>query len=642
MEPRAEREGGEWQVALHLILCHSCRSMIRVALFASFLLFPALCAKAETWEKLDSVPNRFEAIKDDFGFFWQLTGAGSFYTMGTNVFQSANELSVNGAKFAASAAYQLNETRFAFEQQSAGLTVRRDVWIDTKRSAVRHLEILTNRSSDRALRVPIEVRTDFSQAWQDIYSNSGKLIDSRPSPRDAGMLLKFNSIDGRSDLLYLFGDETGKVRPNFRTGNSNREIVFQYNLTIPAGETVAILYWTEQRTVTNLATAPTLFDPIYHRRGPLKSNLPPEVAPELIQNFALPTSPEPLATAFNKDALVGLNRWLEALDAERGGEDILWMSRENQLRGAVKQGQSLGLETTFGAIQVEWTDVAAVRGGAGVDRYHEVYTRDGELLVGTATAPGARMGGADGREMTLEPGSFDALLLKIAENDGRVANEVWGFAELQTGEILAIQNGMESRLAFALPWGKIQVPLRTVKQLRSINLPSPRQQLELEDGSRLTGFVVSNNSISIGTPRLGDLQLDAGQLRALWRAGTGDIEAEKDVPDFDQEWVAGADTPTLWLNGGNRVPGNLVDQTFHILSDATVTEVSTRNIAWIRRTEEGLLDGRPDFEIELQSGTPISGQLRNSQIQIETRGKRWTVPTLQILGARTLSREFSK
>ncbi|MEM1295271.1 MAG: hypothetical protein AAGH89_07890 [Verrucomicrobiota bacterium] len=607
--------------------------MIRLALVVSLFLLPSPGAKAESWEKLSSVPNRFEAVKDDFGFFWQLTGAGSFYTMGTNVFQSANELSVNGAKFSATAAYRLNDTRFAFEQRASEVTIRRDVWIDTKRSAVRHLEIITNRNTERAVRVPVEVRTDFSQAWQDIYSNSGKLIDARPSPRDAGMLLKFNSIDGRSDLLYLFGDERGTVRPNFRTGNSNREIVFQYNLAIPAGETVAVLYWTEQRTVTNLATAPTLFDSIYHRRGPLKSNLPPEIVPGQIQNFALPSSPEPLATAFDANALVGLNRWLEELDAERGAEDLLWISRENQLRGAIQPGQPLSFESRFGKIQLDWSEIAAFRGGEGIDRFHEVFTRDGEILVGSSNAIGTRMGGADGWEMTLEPETFDALLLKVSEDDGRIAKNVWGFAELQTGEILAIQDGMESQLTFALPWGQIRIPLRNVTQLRSVIFPSSRQQLELEDGSLLTGFLINQNALTIANPRLGELQLEPGQLRSLWRVGSADLELLKTDGDFDQEWVAGTDSPTLWLEGKNRLPGNLSDQTLHVISETAVTEVSALNIAWIRRSEEGMLDRQPLFEIELKNGTPITGRLRNRQIQVEARGKQWDIPTLHLLGS---------
>tara|TARA_R110002096_G_scaffold200639_4_gene384654 strand:+ start:11492 stop:13339 length:1848 start_codon:yes stop_codon:yes gene_type:complete len=606
--------------------------MIRVALVVSLILLQALGAKEEAWEKLDAVPNRFEPVKDDFGFFWQLTGAGSFYTMGTNVFQSANELSVNGAKFEATAAYQLNETRFAFERESPGLKIRRDVWIDTKRSAVRHLEIITNRSADRELRLPIEVRSDFSQAWQDLYSNSGKLIDTRPGPRDAGMLLKFNSIDGRSDMLYLFGDSNGSVRPNVRAGNSNREIVFQYNLTIPAGATIAVLYWAEQRTVTNLATAPALFDPIYHRRGPLKSNLPREIAPDQVQNFALPSSPEPLAAAFDAEALVGLNRWLEELDAERGGEDLLWMSRENQLRGTVQPTQPLDFQSRFGAVQLEWSQIAGLRGGRGVNRYHEVFTRDGEVLIGTSTAIGARMGGADGWEMTLEPDSFDALFLKVSKDDGKLPSEVWGFAELKTGEVLAIQDGMESRVEFAIPWGRIQVPLRKVSQLRTMAWPSPRQQLELVDGSRLTGFVISELPLTIGTPRLGELQIDAGQLRAVWRAGTGGPSKPEMTPEFDQEWIAGVEAPTLWLEGRNRLPGNLSSQTLHVISEAAVTEVLANDIAWIRRTEEGILDQQPTFEIELQSGIPMAGRLRDTNILVEARGQQWEIPALHFLG----------
>ncbi len=608
--------------------------MLRLALIAGLMLAATSSAQQdEAWEPIARIPNRFDPIKDDLGFFWQLTGAGSFYTMGANVFQSANQLSVNGANFAATAAFRLNETRYAFEREWPELKVRRDVWIDTKRSAVRHLELITNRRENGVLRLPVEIRTDFSHVWRDIYSNTGKVFATRLGERDAGMLLKFNPVDGASDFFYVFGDASGQVRPNIRGANSNRQAVLQFNLTIPAGQTVALLYWSGQRTVTDLAAAPELFEPFY-RRGPVKPLLPENLAEDAVVNFEIAAPRAPAEAAFDAEALVGLQRLLERMGAERSGEDVLWMSAENQLGGAVQPTQPASFETRFGRIQLDWTELAALRGGGGRNRLHEAFTRDGELFVGTATIPGVRMGGEDGWQMTLDADSLDALLLRVNAQDGKLADGIWGFAELKSGEILALRENPDAALKFATPWGSIPVRLGEVRQLRPVLTPSPRQRLELADSSRLTGFLVSGQAVNVENPRLGQIQLNPGQLRAIWAksATRPDSSEPTDPGDFDLQWLAGATGPTIWLEGANRLPGKLTGTALHLISGSTVTSVEPGDIAWIRRTEDGVLDRVPLFEMELRNGETMTGRLRETAVRIQARGRAWEAPSLHFLG----------
>ena len=73
------------------------------------------------------VPDRIGVVKDELGFYWQLTGAASFYAMGANTFKSANMLAIDGANFTANVGFKQGEDRHAFEQEFPKLRVRRDV-----------------------------------------------------------------------------------------------------------------------------------------------------------------------------------------------------------------------------------------------------------------------------------------------------------------------------------------------------------------------------------------------------------------------------------------------------------------------------------------------------------------------------------
>ena len=202
-----------------------------ILILALALALPALRAQDSDWEALSRVPDRVGVVKDDFGFYWQLTGAASFYAMGANTFKSANMLAINGVNFTADSGVHQGETRYAFEKDFQQLLVRRDVWIDQERGAVRHTEILKNKTTD-PVSVQVTLRTDFSYSWQDVYSNSGKVIGEQLGNRDAGAFFRFTPGDGQSDVWFLAAGEKAAVRPKMTTAN-NRQLVFAYDVSVP-------------------------------------------------------------------------------------------------------------------------------------------------------------------------------------------------------------------------------------------------------------------------------------------------------------------------------------------------------------------------------------------------------------------------
>lgn len=612
--------------------------MSRLLLSLLFLALPALAQdRAEDWEQLPRVPDRIEVVKDDLGFYWQLTGAGSFYSMGANTFKSANMLAINGVNFTANAVFKNSETRYAFEANLGQLAVRRDIWIDQARGGVRYVESLKNTTA-APISIQVSLKTDFSYAWQDVLSDSGKPLAGQLGARDAGAFFRFSPADGQSDVWILAGGEKADVMPKMTLADA-RQVVLVYDVSVPANDEVSIVHWIGQRSLTDLAELRAQFDPFYNRGRLVRANLPQQQLAAGVRNFAANPDSAPAAEAFDPVALVGLNRLLDRLEAERTGKELLYLSHENQLSGDVSPGVSVKIETELGEAAVPLAEIAALRGGGGTRRrLHEIYTRDGDLLIGQGALPTTRMSGADGWEMDLNLNELETLLLRVAEIDGKPAEGVWGYAELDDGQILALADGENAKFSFVTPWGAPVVELADVVALHPADAAaSPRSQLTLRDGSQLLGFA-SGDPISLQSSRLGAVEIQGSRIRAIWRIGSNGM-APAPIEDLRDDWDATADfaSSLVWLEGGSRVAAELADAELALVTENQVTPLALAEIVSLRRTEDGILDRLPFFEVELKNGDLISGRLRNREVRIEARGEVWRVPLGHFLGYRRSS-----
>ncbi|MFT5470191.1 MAG: hypothetical protein ACI8UO_005315 [Verrucomicrobiales bacterium] len=608
---------------------------MRFLLLISAFALPTIASAQgdDEWQQLPRVPDRIGVIKDDTGFYWQLTGAASFYSMGANTFKSTNMLTINGVNFTADAGFKLNDTRYAFEKDFQQLLARRDVLIDRQRGGVRHAEILKNKTAE-PLSVKVTLQTDFSYAWQDVFSDSGKALGAQFGNRDSGAFFRFNPADGQSDVWFLTGGEKADVRPKMTTAN-NRQVVFAYDVTIPPNGEAVIVHWVGQRTITDLAEIRDQFAPFLNRGRLVRPELPQQLLAESLKNFETNPESAPAAEPHDPKALIGLNRLLDKIEAERTGQELLYMSRENQLSGSIESTQAIELETSFGSAKIALSEVAALRGGGGSRRrLHEIYTRDGEVLIGEGQMPTTRMSGADGWGMDLKLEELEALLLRVGEPDGKPGEGVFGYVEIDDGQIFALAGAEDTQLKFVTPWSAVSVPFSEIAALHPANAPSPRSQLTLKNGSKLLGFG-SAESIALQTQRLGEIQIEAARIRAIWRNGSRGVPPPG-IEDLFEDWDATAEskTPLIWLEGGTRIAADLAEAELFFVTENSVAALSPADLISLRRTEDGVLDRLPFFELELNNGDLISGRLRNREIKVEVRGQTWSVPLSHFLGYR--------
>ncbi len=612
----------------------------RTAAFWILVVVPHLAQAQNTsdtdWQELSQVPQRISIVKDEAGFSWQLTGAGSFYSMGANSFKSANQLTINGVRFAAKKALALDETRFSFIQETDELIITRDVWMDQERSAVRHVDILENKT-DRALSIDFMLETDFGYSWENLHSSDGRILGTELGPRDSGVVVKFDARDGQSDVFFLIQGERAEARATMSSDNRNRELAFQFSLSLPPNARWALCHWMGQRALVDLEGIKRTFTPLYQRRRLVRPLLPDYGPPIALRNFAVRDSTAPVAKPHDPDILIALNRLLERLDFDRAGEDLLWVSEANQLSGEVFTQGNLKFQSAAGELSLSLNELAALRGGAGNGRLHEAYTRDGELYLGEVFLEDSQMKGPDGWQMDLDAFSLQTLLFRIEAEDGLLEESVWAFAELDSGDILALTGGQDSQLHFSTPWGVLLVPLGEVEELAPVALPTARHRLQLTDGCQLTGFIRKAAKLELATQRLGEVVVDGAEiaLHAFWqRESYHQTDAWQE--DFETDWLDTQDAshPLIWLEGGNRLSGNLKGSALHLIAGKTVTPIAPDDILMLRRTEEGILDQVPLFEIELKNGDLLTGQIRERALEVRVREVQWEIPTLHLLGFR--------
>lgn len=607
-----------------------------VAVLCALLFLASSLNAQEEWQELSAVPQRLSIVKDQAGFSWQLTGAGSFYNMGSNSFKSANQLSVNGERFSADKARSIDETRFAFEKDFGDYQIIRDVWMDLERSGARHYDTFVNKTDD-PLNLQITLESDFSYSWENLHSSSGKIIGTELSSRDAGVLVKFDARDGQSDVFFLISGERSPVRAKLSTDNNNRKVEFAFKVTVPPQGKKSICHWIGQRAVADIEEIKQTFTPFYQRRHLVRPRVPEDQNLQQLANFEVHDSSAPAAKPYDPDALIALNRLLDTLNIERGGDDLLWVSESNQLTGEVFTAEDLRFQSAVGTVTLGLGELAALRGGGGNGRMHEAFTRDGELYAGEMILSDAKMKGPDGWQMDLEAFSLETLLFRVEEEDGKLAERVWAFAELDTGDVLGLTGGMDSSIPFSTPWGTLLVELGEIIELAPVPIPTPRHRLQLSDGCQLTGFLMHEGELNLSTTRLDPFALNASgaALRGLWRKDSYQVTQDWQE-DFETDWVESDVTShtLVWLEGSNRLAAEIQGKHLNLLAGKTVTPISPQDIASLRRTEEGILDRIPLFEVELKNGDLLTGQIRERALTLSVRGNQWEVPTLHLLGFR--------
>jgi len=367
--------------------------------FAILVLFVTgpLLGVAESWDRVEPIPQRLPVVRDRLGYSWQLTAAGSFYSSGGNVFDSANQVSIHGDRFVAERMEKRGE-RYAFTGRcGTDWGLRREVWIDPERAAAFHLEEVRNESAERR-EVLLELATHFRTPWRDWSARDGRAQITGALQAAAGAFLSFPPREGDSDLFFLLGDGRGDVGVQIEA--AEQTFTARYRCELEPGATLRILHCAGQRRPgPGESLAANVFAPFFQGEQLIASGVAGKLA-----NFAEPVADSGAGviwTRRNGEEVIlsqpcreevtvtgALGRARFRCDEMVRFDGRTWITRDGfKVRGVALPGQVLHAVTPIGAVEIAVEDLRGIRGAA-----EPVKIEGGLRLKNGDIWPGRRVG----------------------------------------------------------------------------------------------------------------------------------------------------------------------------------------------------------------------------------------------------------
>ncbi|MDP4584934.1 MAG: hypothetical protein NWT04_13560 [Verrucomicrobiales bacterium] len=604
--------------------------------------------------EIREIPDRFFAVQDSSGFFWQAFGNGALVSGDAQYLQSGLNLLVDGVAFAPGRALVREPQAGAekidlrLEEKRADLTVSRDLWFDTRRSAVRVFDTFTNTSA-AAKTVTVSLRTTYPFAWQSLHGTGGGLLSNDPAlqlgARDYSLCVHFSPSEGRHDTLFVMGSEKGGEMAELKASANSREFTFVYPLEIAAGESRSLLHWIMQRNLPDVSQDLAALSPFIQRDRLIVPEVDPNSSAR-VANFA-PTAFQIEATAPAQiKALVALNRLTDRIGFHRRSEDIMWMSPTNQIAGTVKREGSLTIGTAYtGEQQALIADIAAIRGAAGNGRDPMVYLRDGRVLAGpirsgeiawsigaTITTPAA-----PALAEPVDSAMLNLLLLATGPSDGVAPAKTTHFLQLIDGTVLPIVASTDLAMDLTAPWGEEKWLWSDLVEAGQISLPSPRLRVVHRNGSEVSALLTTG-TWSLTTAAGTTVEIPTSAIDRLWTAGIAGLARLTGNP-AGTPWLDFAEVPkgqgpsTGFLLAGNQlIDAAFAGEKIALSEGGREWQVETARIVSLRRSPEP--DAHGIVEVELDNGEKLSGRFSAPYLALARNGVELEIPGSWVLGYR--------
>ncbi len=592
---------------------------------------------------LAELPERFFQVQDDLGFLWQALDNGALLSGDTQYFQSGLNLIVNGEPFAPSSAaasepgsggerisVRLDETR-------PGLSISRDLWFDTRRSAVRVWDSFTNTGTAE-ISLEVVLRTTYPFAWQSLHGTGGGVLGTDPvlaaRPEDISLGVHFSPSDGRHDTFFLFGSEKGGQRPGLKASANSRELIFGYTVTVPAGQSRSLVHWVLQRNLPEVSQDLAALAPFVQRGQWIDAGLDPKAHAQ-VANLSAEAFPSATAPPARLRSLVALNELTDRLGLSRRGEDLLWLGPSNAIAGSLDREGTVTVESSLrGATETPVAAIAAIRGGAGQGMPTAVYLRDGRVLTGQVTKGALNWTTKESpNSEALDLSTLHLVLCATSPEDGVAPEKTTHFLQIANGSVLAIAPGGAASLDWVAPWGRETAPWASILELAREQGASPKVRILTKDGSSSTA-VLPPGPLSVPTADGRNIEVPAALVERIW---TPDAPLRLGFPKGD--WIDFSEVPEgigpasgVLLAGNHLVAGTLAPASILLRSCAATVRVQTERIERLDRSGDPDEAGR--FHLVLGGGERLSGEILDPYLVLDRPGGPLELPLVQILAYR--------
>lgn len=533
---------------------------------------------------------------DAQGFNWDIEPRSGAVNDGSNdCFDTALGLQLNGQPCNIQQPMQTKDGELVLagsDDDGDGVTVTRRIRLEAQLGVVRYLEVLTN-ASPQPRTVTLLLQSCLGGNAQAVLTTSGAAFAGGAlGPKDAGVYASQAPNSSRPAVLFITGMAKAAVQPQVSCGD-RRQFSIQYQVTIPAGQRVAVLHLVGQRRGQNdvaKETAALL-------KAIPKMGLPAELR-RLVVNMRLQAETEVMV-----GGLPALDAWCAAHDLVRSGEDQLLTGRGDgqQARGAVR-GTGVAITLPSGRQSIPLAEIAGVVGAAGPGAAGRIFLRTGEVLLGDLSANDLALV-AGGGSIPVDPATTPGLILRGDRRDGQDVGA--GLVALPDGDQLALATApAPATLIGAI--GAVAVDFASVARIVRLRGERLGWEVAWADGSRLSGFL-DGKALALATRRRGTLTLPVHELEGFLHPARG-------VPE-DLERVDHAE-----LSGGDRLVGALAGPSLVLQGRAGAVTVESARVQALTR------DGEGGFVIELVGGGQVVGQGQGAGLVVVRPGGSLTVP----------------
>ena len=586
-------------------------------------------------KKIVDIPDRLFQVQDDAGFFWQLTGNGALNSGETQYLQSGMNLLVDNVVFAPSEALVRSPKEgnskidAVFTETREGLTISRDVWIDTKRSGVRFFDSITNTAAT-PVDVIVVLRTTYPFGWQSLHDDAGNLLSSDPvlrlEPDDAGLTVHFSPSEGRHDTLFLTGTDAGGVKPELGASTNSRELTLQYDLSLKAGETASVYHWVMQRNLPSPVDAADVFARFSQRSQLIEPGISSLKAVS-VSNFPRSAFPDEAAAPSRLRELLALNELMDQIGWHRRRDDTHWLGQTNQITGELSRKGSLTISgNEFGERTIPLDQVAAIRGNAGGGTKPFLYLRNGEVLTGGLAE--AKLNWKVGENTTaLGMDDIQLLLLGTEVSDGTPPAKATHFVKFKSGVVLAVDGEGSLPMDYHASWGPGQMKLSDLAEMGYSSSPNPGYVLQTSGGSLFNAFLSGESGSFKGVDGKA-MEFPMVSLDAVWKAGLAGIviaSGSDQWLDFSEIPAAVAPPGGFLFSGNTILAGTFLDEILTFRDGGVELSIATANVVSLTRLGTALGSDPLKFEIVLKSGDRVTGSPTSALVAVDVDGNGETI-----------------
>ncbi|MEM9282979.1 MAG: hypothetical protein AAGA96_14220 [Verrucomicrobiota bacterium] len=590
---------------------------------------------------LTELPDRFFQLQDEQGFFWQASGNGALTSGEIQYLQSGLSWVVDGTPFSPTEGSVAGPdggnpvVEISLKENREGLSLERRLWFDRERSGVRVIDRVANRSS-QLREVDSIYRTNFPFAWKSLHGSDGAILSGESSlefgRENVGFVIRFGPTEGRHDLLVLLSDGNGRGIPRISGSSNRREISLAYELALPSGGSKSVLHWMLQRGIPDLDEADDLFSDFIQRGRLIRPRVEESLVGEF-WNFSSDTFPERSTVSSSLRSLISLNRLIDRVGAHRRSGDLVWITNTNQLDGSFDRGLEIEISANHvGNAAVTVGELAALIGGGGFGRKHQLFLRDGRSFVGQVqnTSLPFKLEGQEDSQ-TLELKDLNLVLFGTAKNDGVAPSGTGHFLELNDGTVVSVKAGSSLALTVVSPWASREVPLSEIKELGYLESPYPRFRIALQDQSYFSAFLGSGSlAVPLAT---GDvIEVDSTSLKRIWEVGASKLSVvpkEMSVSRFEDFGLEAPPNGVL-LKGGNVFAGTLNEQSLALRIEGSQLSLSSDRIQSILNVASGA-STVPKIEVRMVGGETLVGEPAFSHLTFLVGGEPVEIAMAQLL-----------